>query len=307
MPEPRWHILGAGAIGCLVASALSRAGGQATVLVRPGEVTGPRTLIVDHEGRQSRELVDTQTAQGAGVIKNLLVTTKAYDALDAIASIGSRLADGCTIMLLLNGMGIAEQVAEAHPTAQLLAGTTTEGAYRVAPLHIEHAGRGETRIGYLGPGGKESTSHRSREAPDWFDVWQDSQLACDWDADIEAALWSKLAINCVINPLTALHRCRNGELSTRPALADEVALLCREVQQVSYAAGFTKTAQELERIVASVIERTAQNRSSMLEDVERARPTEIDYITGYLLQVADRHGIVAPRNRELYGRIRDLV
>lgn len=307
MPESRWHILGAGAIGCLVASALRRADCDTTMLLRPGEATGPRPLIIERDGKPSQQLVATQTTQDASVIDKLLVTTKAYDALNAIASVGPRLADRCTIVLLVNGMGIAEQVAAAHTGARLFAGTTTEGAYRIAPLHICHAGHGETRLGSIRPAGTGNASPNSEKAPAWFSPWHSSQLACHWDADIEAALWSKLAVNCIINPLTALHRCRNGELSTRAALAAEVALLCREVQQVSYAAGFTETAQDLERIVAGVIEGTAQNRSSMLEDVERARPTEIDYITGYLLQVADQHGIVAPRNRELYGRVRDLA
>ena len=176
----------------------------------------------------------------------------------------------------------------------------------MSPLHIRHAGRGETRLGSVSaPGGDEQGDIHAR--PAWFTTWQHGPLGCQWHPEIEAALWSKLAVNCVINPLTAIHRCRNGELANRADLAASVALLCREVQQVSYAAGFTRTAQQLEGMVAKVISGTAQNRSSMLEDVERGRPTEIDYITGYLLQVADRHGIVAPHNRELYSRISDRV
>ena len=189
------------------------------------------------------------------------------------------------------------------PAARIFAGTTTEGAYRIAPLHIRHAGRGTTRLGPLDTG--QGPPCTAQPAP-WFGDWQGSELDCTWEAHIEAALWQKLAVNCIINPLTAVHRCRNGELASRPELAAEVEALCREVMQVSYAAGFTGTAQQLDRDVAAVIAGTAGNRSSMLEDVTRARETEIDYITGYLLRVADKHGIVAPRTREMYRRVKEL-
>jgi 2-dehydropantoate 2-reductase len=303
MPEHHWHILGAGAIGCLVAHALAGAGCEVTVLLRPGATRGPRPLVVEREGHRSEHRVNAETTTAVGEISRLVVTTKAYDALQAVQALAPRLTEDTEILLLVNGMGVAEQLAAVVPTSRVFAGTTTEGAYRIAPLHIRHAGRGTTRLGQLGTDHAPLAAHQP--AP-WFGDWRASELDCTWDTAIEAALWNKLAVNCVINPLTALHRCRNGELASRPELAAEVDALCREIMQVSYAAGFTETAQRLDREVASVIAGTAGNRSSMLEDVERARATEIDYITGYLLQVAERHGIVAPRNRELYRRIREL-
>lgn len=303
MPDRRWHILGAGAIGCLVAHALAGAGCEVTLLLRPGAAAGPRTLAVDREDQHSQRPVDAETTLAGGRISRLVITTKAYDALQAAGAIASRLTGDSEIVLLVNGMGVAEQLAAVVPASRIFAGTTTEGAYRIAPLHIRHAGRGTTRLGPLDTG--HGLPCTAQPVP-WFSDWRASELDCAWESDIEAALWHKLAVNCVINPLTAVHRCRNGELASRPELAAEVEALCREVMQVSYAAGFTGTAQQLDRDVAAVIAGTAGNRSSMLEDVTRARQTEIDYITGYLLQVADRHGIVAPRNRALYRRVKEL-
>ena len=90
----------------------------------------------------------------------------------------------------------------------------------------------------------------------------------------------------------------------RPDLAAEVAPLCEEVARICRAEGFAGVAAALPDTVAGVIAATAANRSSMLQDMEAGRPTEIDYINGYLLQVADRHGIEAPRNRELVEDVR---
>jgi len=129
---------------------------------------------------------------------------------------------------------------------------------------------------------------------------------CHWDADIDSALWHKLAINCAINPLTAVHGCVNGELAEQPGLAAQVAGLCREISQVSYAAGYTATAQRIAQTAMDVIRATASNQSSMLQDVEAGRQTEINYITGYLLKVADAHGIPAPMNAALYEKVNSL-
>jgi 2-dehydropantoate 2-reductase len=127
----------------------------------------------------------------------------------------------------------------------------------------------------------------------------------NWDPAIGQSLWLKLAINCAINPLTALHRCRNGELAG-PALAPLLATLCEEIMQVSAAAGFGAVTGDLPAQVAAVVHATANNRSSMLQDVLAGRGTEIDYITGYLLGVASHHGIAVPENESLYRSIVNL-
>lgn len=229
-----------------------------------------------------------------GPISHLLVTTKAYDVGDALAGIAHRLTDGATIVLLVNGMGLAETVRAHYPAARLLCATTTEGAYRLGPRHIRYAGQGDTRVG-----GADAP-------PTWFDDFSRRVPRCRWDDDIDSALWDKLAVNCVINPLTALHHCNNGELARRPALRDAVETLVSEVAQVSYAAGFTRTAQTIGETAAAVIAATAANRSSMLQDIDRGRRTEIDYITGYLLRVADRYGIPAKHNAALYEEVKAL-
>jgi 2-dehydropantoate 2-reductase len=194
---------------------------------------------------------------------------------------------------MVNGLGLSEQLSADWPNLNIFCGTTTEGAYTLGAQHIRHAGRGETRIGREGVA----------SAPDWFAQWIHAIDSCVWDMHIAGALWSKLAVNCIINPLTAIHRCPNGELARHSDLAAQVAILCDEVASISRAAGYGAVADNLEPTVARVIAGTAGNRSSMLQDIESGRPTEIDYITGYLLKVADQHGIPAPHNRSLLQRI----
>lgn len=295
--DAHWHILGAGAIGCLHAGRLHSNGCDITLLMRKGARQVSLPLIIDCDGTRREYQVPVATPDHCQPISQLLVTTKAYDACDAVASVVHLLSEDSTIVLMVNGMGIAEQLCKDWPHLNLYVGTTTEGAYALAPQHIHYTGQGETRIGRQG----------QNAPPPWFDSWCSPINACFWDQNIEAALWSKMAINCIINPLTALHRCTNGELGQRQVLSEQVATLCKEVCQITRAAGFENIATALPQRVADVIAGTARNRSSMLQDVESDRRTEIDYITGFLLRIADQYGIDAPQNRALLNSIKRHV
>jgi 2-dehydropantoate 2-reductase len=281
-------------MGCLYAHALRRSGCQTTLVMRRGTPHKFLSLVVERGTARSVQQLRAITPDDTEVISHLLVTTKAYDVRSAVAGVAHLLAPDGVVLLLINGMGLAEQLRADWPQLNIYCGTSTEGAYTVAPQHIHHAGRGTTRIGRQG----------QEEPAPWFGQWASAITPCLWDKHIATALWSKLAVNCIINPLTAAHGCANGELAQRRELAVEVAALCDEVARISYAAGFIDVADTLQQNVAGVIAGTAGNRSSMLQDVERGRRTEIDYITGYLLQVADQQGIDAPHNRALLETIK---
>lgn len=119
--------------------------------------------------------------------------------------------------------------------------------------------------------------------------------------NIRAELWRKLAVNCAINPLTALLDCPNGELRQHP---DRVALICREVAAVIEREGYHTSESDLRYYVDRVIESTAENISSMLQDIRAMRHTEIDYITGYLLKRARAHGITVAENSRLFELVK---
>lgn len=295
MGEPHWHVLGAGAIGCLFADALHNSGCKTSLVMRAGMRQKSLPIVVERGGARREQQLDVVTPEQPEVISHLLVTTKAYDVRDAVASVAHLVTEAGVVLLMSNGMGFTEQVRRDWPHLNIYCGTTTEGAYRVSDQHIRHAGRGETRVGRSG----------QEEPPAWFGHWARAINPSLWDGNIENALWSKLAVNCIINPLTAVHGCLNGELEGRSDLAAQVAILCDEVAHISRAEGFADIATVLSHTVASVIAGTAANRSSMLQDVQGGRRTEIDYITGYLLQVADRHGIDAPHNRALLESIKN--
>ena len=288
-----WHILGAGAIGSLFAQALSEAGSTCTLLTRRAGETQREIQILRADIPPVTTVLPCETPAVRGSIHRLLVTTKAYDVEDALAAVAHRLQRDSEIVLLTNGMGLAEVARRLCPAAAIYCGTTTEGAYRESPNAVRHAGRGTTLIGSVAPG----------EPPHWFNRWLALPLECSWERNIEAALWQKLAINCAINPLTALHGCVNGDLVHNQQLRFEFEQLCEEIAAVSAALGYRRTANTIQAAAHDVAIATAANRSSMLQDVSAGRPTEIEFITGYLVCRADEIGFNAPRNRALLAAV----
>ena len=295
-----WHILGAGAIGCLFAGALQQAGCVCTLVRRSaaGDDTTAATtarLKITAQGSTREFHAPQSLADDPSRISHLLVTTKAYDARAAVASVAHRLDEHTEILLMVNGMGVLEELETDHPHLTIHCGTTTEGAYRTADNDVVHAGKGLTRIG----AGRQSDGKQ----PSWFAEWDSTSLACAWEPDIQSAMWQKLAVNCAINPLTAIHRCKNGELLSSPGITAELEALCDEIAVVCTATGRTDIAENLHKTVRKVILGTADNRSSMLQDVLAGRPTEIAYISGYLTDMARKLGVSTPINHRLLADI----
>ncbi len=300
----RWHILGAGSVGCLWGSHLALSGRDVTLLLRDDAARqafrrmGGIRLSVDGNDR----LVPVRSEPvGADLApcSNVLVTTKAHQTLDALASIGGRIAAGTCLLLLQNGMGVSELVAGAYPQSTLFVGITTEGVWRRERSWIVHAGHGTTWLGAGHSPIDEAT--RQRICADF----EQTSLEVCWDDDISSRLWRKLAVNCVINPLTAIRTCRNGDLVNRPAGRRLLEQVCQEVELVLESEGIS-LGQTVYELVTDVARATATNRSSMLEDLSAGRKTEIDWINGYLVKRADAHNVKTPLNRFLIELVQTL-
>ena len=293
-----WYILGAGSIGTLLACKLRRAGLAACLLHRRGKTPAPGPIELV-EGNTSTPIALRQLELGQlGEIEisRLLVTTKANQALAAFLDVRDSLLADASVVLLHNGMGTYEQLCEHWQPDQVFAGTTTEAAWQDENGRLIYAGHGTTWLGQAG-----------RSAPPaWFKPWAEADPDVDWSTDIALELWRKLLINCAINPLTAIHRCRNGELLDKDEWRQQAEMVCAELAAVSRARGQAELAETIRNQAFAVMRSTAANQSSMLRDVLQGRATEIDYITGYLCGEAERLRIPCPANQQLLKQVRQL-
>jgi 2-dehydropantoate 2-reductase len=115
----------------------------------------------------------------------------------------------------------------------------------------------------------------------------------------QSLLWGKLVINAAINPLTAILRVPNGELLQLPAARLLMAELAKEAAAVGLAHGASLPFEDPVAAVENVAQRTAANRSSMLQDVLRGAQTEVDAICGAIVRNGEEKGIPVPVNRAM--------
>lgn len=224
----------------------------------------------------------------------IFVTTKAYDTANAMLAL-QRFADRATFVTLQNGLGNAETIAKT--ARRVVAGTTTIGVTFIGPGEIRHAGIGETVLGAWAHVDEEDVV-RLR------DVLADVGLITKVTSDVRSELWSKLVVNAAINPLGAIAAVPNGRLVRDKRLLAVLDGVCREAVAVAKAEGAHVDGEELRHRTQLVAKRTAANRGSMLQDLDRHRQTEIDAITGPIVRAAARHRILVPLNSALYAVVR---
>ncbi|WP_286237333.1 2-dehydropantoate 2-reductase [Neptuniibacter halophilus] len=292
--EKMWHILGAGAIGNLWACNLIDLGFQARLILRTpqrlGQFSEGAGIRLDQQCfPASAELATAETP-----VSQLLICTKAPDTELAFNSILHRLTARPKIIVLQNGMGSHQWVSDQLPNAEVAWASTTEGAWLQTPFEVVHAGRGITRIG------------SAQQLMPWLTELQGGFLQLEIDPEIRNTLWRKLAINCAINPLTAVFQCSNGELITNPDYLSEMIAICHEVEAVAEALNIELFEAPLVEQACQVAEMTANNYSSMHQDIRHGRTTEIDYITGYICDLAEQQQINVPVSRRYLNRIHRL-
>jgi len=289
----QWHVLGVGAIGGLFACRLQLGGAEVTLLSREHEQPA-RELVLHNTLTMRCQLPQQAIANSEDSIEYLLVCTKAWAVESAIESVAHRLSADSIVVLLCNGMGLAEAVAPLIGEAQLVVGSTTSGCRRSGNGELIVSGEGRTQLGTLD----------ANPAPTWSSLWRRSVPDFEWETDIRSVLLAKVALNAVINPLTALRGVTNGELM-RPPLQAITEDVIEEVQSVLCSADASEIASALPAQVRAVCQSTAANHSSMRVDLESGKRTEIDAIVGWLLSNLTPHSPPTPVLSELYHEVKE--
>lgn len=286
-------ILGPGAIGGLLGWHLQHFATPLAFRHRP-DLTLPDTLV--DQGRS--HTLDWQfPPEGTDFasIDLVLVTCKATQVDLAVTPLLPILPEA-TWLVCCNGLGPQQWLAERAP-GRVLWGSTTEGALIDESGRIRHTGRGETLIG---PADGSPPTARSRELGHWL-CERSGPLVWRWDEAPAGRLWLKLAINAVINPITAIERLPNGALAGADWAA-EVDALCTEIRAIAKAHGHPLPDDLAERVRATA-RATADNRSSMRVDLENGRATEIEFINGFLIRMAFEADLKAPKLTRWYQAV----
>lgn len=219
----------------------------------------------------------------------VIVLVKSWQTGGVAAYLPGYLNPGGVAISLQNGIGNLELLGR-----RACPGSTAEGATLVGPGHVRAGGSGPTHL----------------LAPEWIvDLFRQAgfeSYACGPE-EAQSLLWGKLCVSCGINALTALLRIRNGELLQRPNVSDLMIRAARECADVARAKKIKLPFTNAAAKVTEVAERTANNKSSMLQDMLRGAPTECDAINGAVVSEGRTLGIPTPVNDILWQLVRAAV
>ncbi len=300
----RIAVLGAGAIGSLIAARFVAAGEEVRLVGRPASVAALRRDGITVEGRSPGHwaIVAEERLAPSPAPDLLVVAVKTFDLDRVAADLAAALSAPVPLVLPQNGLHVERGVGVAlraggwaTPEAVLVRAVNSIPAMIVRPGRVRQPGDGEILLAE--PTGPAAAATRLAR-----DAFRGAGLPVRTVPDLEVELWRKALVNAAINPVTALHRVPNGRL-LEPPLRDEAGALLREAQRAAAAAGFPFSDRDADASLERVLRATAENRSSMLQDVERGRPTEIDAISGEILRTAAARGIDLPATRAVVARL----
>ena len=307
------QIIGAGAIGCLWLAKLLQAKQTCHIVSRSvftssilnfTHLTGEeQQFSISHSNR----LLNSKESEQSSII---LVCVKAPQVLNALLMQQEYISSQQVIILMHNGYGCAEEVRQHFPNNPIVCATTANASLFIqpdntntdVPLHVIETGNGPS---FFGAFNATSSNANKYDLSQIITPFQKAMKSVYWSDEIVEKCWLKLAINAAINPLTAIKQIKNGQLQDGlyTALINDILV---EVTCIAEAEKIALTLPFLQKTVSDVIQATAENYSSMNRDIFYKRPTEIDYINGYLLNKAKSHKIKAPILTDLYHQIKAL-
>ncbi|MGQ9733019.1 MAG: ketopantoate reductase family protein [Candidatus Zipacnadales bacterium] len=297
-------VVGPGALGCLYAALLSRAGAEVSLLdyrlERARAITKRGIVVEEPPMRWTARVLCSADPHELSPPDLLLFVVKTFQSAAAARHAAPLVGPKTIILRLQNGLADPRPFVDLVSPENVVLGVSGHGANTVGRGHIRRAGSGPTRIGPLLKNGMEAAC---RAADALRPAFPDIEVS----EDVYEALWRKLLVNVAINPLTALTRLRNGQLLELPLLRAAMCDLAMEAERVAQARGHAVIPGQACATAEEACRLTADNRSSMLQDVQNFRQTEIDDICGAVVREGQHAHVSTPLNRAMVWLVSEVL
>ena len=288
-------VIGPGAIGTLLAALLSNTDIKISLLVKPKhkELLRDRNIVLaNFEGKRLEKKI--------GIITKLnnpdwiILAVKSYDVDDLLEPLKNSSAP---ILCCQNGIKTYRQLTKKIGKDRIAYMVTGMGSSKIETGKAEFRGSGFTFVG-------EASGMASPRLIALSELIRTSGITCEVVDDILSYVWLKTIINSSINPVAAYAKVINGDLE-RPEFNKIVHEICTESTRISAKIGISLPLEPWSEI-EKIIRNTAENKCSMLQDLENGRQTEIDAINGEIARIADSNGLDATYNKEFIEKIKSV-
>lgn len=292
-------IMGAGAMGSLFGGLLALSGEEIWLVdIWKDHIDAIRSkgLSIEDQGEIKTVRVNATTdVASLGKADLVIFFVKTYHTEKAVRDALALQKEDTLFLTLQNGLGNEEVLCRQVDRTNVLLGVTNHGATLLGPGRIRHAGRGKTSMGELNGKVTDRVTRITQ-------MFSNAGIEASVSSNIHDLVWTKLFVNIGMNALTALTGFKNGQLLDHPETVRLMEALVSEAVEVARRKGIRVDGNPFEKVKA-VAEATRENRSSMGQDFDYKRKTEIDAINGAVTREAERLGISVPFNQA----ITDLV
>lgn len=298
-------VIGAGAMGSVIGGLLAKAGNDVTLIdvwkQAVDAINANGLKIEDKAGNvETIKVRAIDQPASAGAMDLVLVFVKCYHTETAVRDGLPMIAPNTVVLSLQNGWGNGPRIAKIVGEEKLLLGVCYHSATVAGPGHVLHAGTGMTFMGELN--GK-MTDRLARVAK----AFTNAGIEVTTTPTVLKEIWSKLALNVCTLPTSALLRFYAPQLVQHEPMLDLMRSLLREVVAVASAQEIPLDFDERWEAITGLLERCAPNaKSSMLQDVEKGRITEIDVINGAIIEAGQRLNVATPYNDAMVKLIKSL-
>jgi 2-dehydropantoate 2-reductase len=292
----RVAVVGAGGIGSLFGGRLAAAGHTVWLIHRRQEhVDALRRDGLHLEGARGLERIAVHATTDAAEVQHVdmvLVLTKANDTRAAAETARPLVGSETVVVTLQNGLGNLETIREVLGVEQVLVGMTYHGASLDAPGQVRHTAIGQT---FLGDPSEELSEPVRRVA----DLFGEAGLPTEPTDRLWSMVWGKLIVNAALNPTAALIGAGGSDILASPSAKRWVGMVAVEGAVVAAAVGIDLPYPDAAARVWQHCETVGSAKPSMLQDMERGRPTEIEAINGAIVREGARCGVPTPLNESL--------
>lgn len=289
----KFVVMGAGAVGCYFGGLLAKAGHDVTFIGRPDHVAAINSRGLLLETKSFKAFVPARAASDVAAIDRpdaVLFCVKSADTEATGRSLATRLGPQTAILSLQNGVDNAERLAAVIGRAVIPA-VVYVGTEMAGPGHVLHHGRGELAIGPSA--NSEALAHTLSAAA----------IPTSVAPNIAEVLWGKLIINCAYNAISAIADLTYGQMVQVDGTTELMTSVVRECVAVAGACRITLPADIVAKTLAVAAAMPGQY-SSTAQDLKRGKPTEIDFLNGYVVRKGAELGIATPMNRALQVMVR---
>ncbi len=297
-------MIGAGSVGGYFGAHLARKHPSVSFLLRP-----TTQAAVAKNGLTIRSAIgDSFTVRPASASNPqdlpqpdlIILGVKAYDLPEVMDQIEPIMKPDTTILTLQNGVTIEDTLKMRFGRERVVGGVAFIYSKIVEPGVIDHFKKGMVTIGELM--GLESPRLLAVK-----DLFKEAGIRCFLTEDIRKAKWEKMCWNCVFNPLTVLMNDHVAKALDAPELQPVIATLVREVAAVAMAAHRVPLDDDMPEKVVKWSQELRDIHTSMYDDWQAGRPTEIDELNGYIVQRGEEFGVPTPMNEMLTALLKGMT